>query len=147
MRLNITRSNGLTLIELIVSILIMSVGLLGIMSVFSLTAGKNVNPLIQKQALAIAQSYMNEILSQAYSGGVATGRSNYTNIDNYNGLTDYGAKNQDGVSIIGLSRYTVSVAVSAPQTLTGGVEAKSITVKVLGPGAIEVTLVGYRTNY
>lgn len=135
------------MIELIVSIVIISVGLMGVMSVFSLTAGKNVNPLIEKQALAIAQSYMDEILAQSYSGAAASSRDYFNNVDNYNNLLDYGAKTQEGVAITGFSQYTVSASVSAPQTLAGGVMAKMVKVEVSGLGGVSVSLVGYKANY
>ena len=55
---------GTTLVELIVSIVILSISATGIMMVITQTTINSANPLIRSQATAIAQAYMEEILSQ-----------------------------------------------------------------------------------
>jgi MSHA pilin protein MshD len=56
------RQRGLTLIELIVFIVVVSVGLVGVLSVFNLTVRSSADPMQQKQMLAIAEAMMDEIL-------------------------------------------------------------------------------------
>jgi len=141
------RQFGVTLIELILSMVIVSIALVGILSVMNLTTVHSADPIVRQQAIAIAESYMDEILLQNYSGGNANSRANYDNVDNYNNLLDVGVHDQQGNAIAGLSQYTVSVTVSAATTLTGGVNAKQITVNVSGPGVSGLSLVGYRANY
>lgn len=138
---------GVTLIELILSMLIISIALMGILSVINLTAGQSANPVVQHQAAAIAESYLEEILLQAYSGGASATRSEYDDVDDYNGLSDNGARDQNGNAAAGLSQYTIAVTVSAATTLSGGVSAKQISVSVSGPGVANLTLTGYRANY
>jgi MSHA pilin protein MshD len=112
-----------------------------------LNAAHSADPIVRHQALAIAESYMEEILLQNYSGPAATLRANYNNVDNYNGLNDVGVHEQSGSAVAGLTQYTTSVTVSAETSLTGGVLAKQVAVSVSGPGVSGLTLVAYRANY
>jgi len=61
------RSRGATLIELIMFIVIISVGLVGILGVMNLTTRASADPLIQKQALAIAEAYLEEVLAAPFT--------------------------------------------------------------------------------
>lgn len=61
-----TRS-GFTLIELIVSIVIVSVGLLGILSVLNITLRGSADPLVKKQLLAIAESLLEEVQAMPFT--------------------------------------------------------------------------------
>ena len=56
-----THQSGLTLIELVVFIVIVSVALAGIIGVFNLNTQHSADPMAQKQALAIAESILEEI--------------------------------------------------------------------------------------
>lgn len=58
------RQRGITLIELIVFIVIVSVGLAGILSVLNLTTRHSADPMIRKQMLAIAEGLMDEVAAQ-----------------------------------------------------------------------------------
>jgi len=138
--------HGVTLIELVISMLIISVALVGILSVINLTTRHSADPLLQRQALAIAESYLEEITAQAYSGGASTGRAHFDDVDDYHGLNDSGVRDQNGNAVAGLSQYTVSVSVAAV-TLADDVAAKQIIVSVNASGMPEVTLVGYKANY
>lgn len=129
------------------SMVIISIALVGIFSVINLTTAHSADPLVRHQAVAIAESYMEEILLQNYSGAANGNRASFDNVDNYNGLLDVGAHDQQGNAISGLSQYNISVTVAPASTLAGGVNAKQITVSVSGPGVTGLTLVGYRANY
>lgn len=142
-----SKQAGVTLIELIMSIVVISIVLVGIFSVINLTTAHSADAIVQHQALAIAESYMDEVLLQDYSGTATTVRANFNNVDNYNGLVDNGARDQAGNAIAGLERYTVRVTVDAPAVIVGGVVAKRITVTVSGPGVDALTLTGFRANY
>ena len=58
---------GLTLIELIMFIVIVSVGLAGILGVFSNLVRTSSDPLIRKQALSIAESLLSEIEQRPFT--------------------------------------------------------------------------------
>ena len=51
---------GLTLIELVASIVIISVATIGLMAAVTAAVGRSADPMIQAQATAIATAYMEE---------------------------------------------------------------------------------------
>ncbi|MDH5534800.1 MAG: type II secretion system GspH family protein [Betaproteobacteria bacterium] len=59
--LNRTSSRGFTLVELIVSITVIAAGVAGILLTLNIAVRESADPLIQKQALAIAESLLEEI--------------------------------------------------------------------------------------
>ena len=61
------RQRGLSLIELLVFIIVVGVAVTGVLSVYSLNARSSVDPLIRKQAVAIAESLLDEVLSKPYT--------------------------------------------------------------------------------
>ncbi len=143
--------NGLTLIELILSMVIISIAVVGIFSVINLTVSHSADPVVNYQAIAIAESYLDEILLQSYTDpdGTNTGetRPSFDDVGDYKGLTDTGAHNRQGALISDLSRYNVSVAVTDPVALADGVSAKKITVTVSTQGLSGLSLVGYKAGY
>lgn len=138
---------GVTLVELILSMMIISIALVGIFAVMNLTVRHSADPLVQHQAVAIAESYLEEILLQNYAGSASGNRADFDDVDDYNNLSDNGVHDQLGAAVAGLSQYTVTVSVAAPATLAGGVNAKQITVSVSGPGVSNLSLVGYKADF
>jgi len=61
------RQAGISLIELVMFIVIVSVGVVGILSVMNVTTKSSADPLIRKQALAIAESLLEEIELQPFT--------------------------------------------------------------------------------
>lgn len=61
------RQKGLTLIELIVFIVIVSVALVGVLTVFNVTAKSSADPMIRKQMLAIAEAVLEEVMLQPFT--------------------------------------------------------------------------------
>lgn len=148
---------GLTLIELIVFIVIVGVALAGIAAAINYNVQHTTDPVVKKQALAVAESLLEEIMLQNYSDPDGTntgesGRTDWDDIDDYNGYSRSGISSVDAPSttIPGLEKYNVvSVTVDATTAFSGiaAGEVKHITVKVSGPINTTVTLEGYRTNY
>ena len=140
---------GATLIELIITIVIISFALSGILSVVNLTTKHSVDPIIQHQAIAIAESYLEEIslLPIADPNGSNAGetRATFDNIDDFDGLTDSGASDQNGNAITGLGNYNVTVDV-ADVTLSA-IALKTITVTVTFPTFPPISLTAYRSDY
>lgn len=58
---------GVTLIELIVFIVIVSVALVGVLTVLNFAASRSADPMVRKQMLAIAEALMDEVQSQPYT--------------------------------------------------------------------------------
>ncbi len=146
--MNSAKQNGFTLIELVMFIVVVSVGLAGILSVMNLNAQHSVDPMVRKQAVALADSIMEEILLKAYSDpdGTETGE---TGRDTYDDVDDYNATDQtlfaDLLTLGVLSSYSISISVDAPADFNG-VTAKKVKVEV-NNGAENITLIGYRAEY
>ncbi len=144
-----SNTRGVTLVELIISMLIISISLAGILSVMNFTTGRSADPMIQHQAIAIAEAYMEEILLQGYKnpdgGYTGSDRSRFDDVDDYKSLPDTVVRDQGGLDIPG---YEVTVTVQGPPTITlNEIEAKKITVTVTHSAIGDISLVGYRTEY
>jgi MSHA pilin protein MshD len=63
----IRRQSGLTLIELVMFIVIVSIGVVGILSVMNYTTSRSADPLLNTQAISIAEALMEEIQLQAFT--------------------------------------------------------------------------------
>ena len=146
---NAEKQTGVTLIELIVSIVIISTALAGILGLVNLTVLHSADPLVQHQAIAIAESYLEEItaLPVVDPNGTNTGetRANFDNIDDYDGLNDVGARDQNNNIIINLGNYTVDVNI-ADQVISG-ITMKAITVSVSRASVATINITGYRATY
>ena len=143
-----SNQHGFTLIELVIGMVVVSIALGGVLLVMNQTVGRSADPVVEHQAVAIAEAYLEEIMTKAYSdpGGPAeSGRADYDDVDDYHGLSDSGAHDQFGNTISGLGDYTVNVSVSG--TSLNGESAKQVTVSVRHPIGINITLTGFRTDY
>ena len=146
---NAAKQTGATLIELILSIVIISTAFAGILGLVNLTVLHSADPLVQHQAIAIAESYLEEItaLPVVDPNGTNTGetRVNFDNIDDYDGLNDVGARDQDNNVITNLGNYTVDVNI-ADQVISG-VTMKAVTVSVSLSSVATINITGYRATY
>ena len=146
-------SQGFTLIELVVAITIVAIVATTILGAIAAVASRSADAMLQQQAIAIAQAYLDEILQRwvvdPNGAPPNTGRGSWDLVDQYNGLTDVGAKDQLGNAIAALSAYTVKVNVVQSTALPGisGVAARRIDVTVATSPNVSVMLSGYRTNY
>lgn len=145
MCMNKALQRGFTLIELIIFIVIVSVGLAGILLVMNTVVKSSADPIVRKQALALADSIVEEIMLKAYAHdantAAGTDRTTYDNVDDYNGLTQTSFSDWPSE----LSVYSVAIVVTAPLDLSG-VAMKKITVTVSRQGE-SVTMTAYRANY
>lgn len=151
---------GISLIELILFIVIISVAVAGILLVMNQVTGHSADALVRKQALAIAESLLEEIELQALSGVACAGtlgadapRSGVSSVCDYNGYnTTAGILDSSTNTVVtGLANYNVwpPVTVAAPTTAPwNGMPAGSavvITVSVTGPGG-QIDVTGYRAG-
>lgn len=147
------KHKGTTLVELLVSIVIVGIAASTILGIFATTAGSSADPMIRRQATAVAEAYLEEILLRplADPDGVdgETARADFDDIDDYNGLSDAGARNQFGTPIAALSDYNVSVSVVNSSALTGvpAADAYRVDVVVSRGADINFQLSGYRTRF
>ena len=155
---------GFSLVEAIVFIVIVSIALAGVLAVMNLTTQRSADPLIRKQAIAVAESLLEEISLQNFtkpSGGfpgpyTQANRQYFDSIGDYNGFTTTGIYPIDSSVVIpSLSGYNiVSVTVASADLgpasnliSSASNNAKIITVTVQGPDGVSVVLSGYRTAY
>lgn len=146
---NRRRQSGLTLVELIVAIVIVSVGLAGVLAAFQQVVRGSADPLARKQMLAIAEGMMEEIALKPYAGSAVVpagcARETFADVDDYNGYASTGACDLEGNAIPELAAYNVAVAV-AIEALGGVAQAKRITVTV-NRGTDSLTLVSWRADW
>lgn len=148
---------GITLIELIIFMVIVGIAMAGILSSINFSVQHSADPVVKKQALAIAEALLEEVMLQNFSdpdGGanvVEASRDLYDDIDDYHNYSLNGISSVDvpNAPIVGLENYTVQVTVDSAVDLNGisGGNAKLITVTVTGPLNTTVILQGYRANY
>jgi len=155
MRRRDSRNRGFTLIELIVSIAVISIAVTGVLGILSDVSVRSGQSLVQAQATQIASAYLNEVLSRPFADPDGTpiepSRALFDDVADYNGLVNGGARDQFNNPIPGLTQFTVTVQVSTPPAGTlGAVPQPSmflVTVSVTHPTGVLVVLNGYRTQH
>jgi MSHA pilin protein MshD len=142
---------GATLIELVISIVVISIAASAVLGVLSATLGRSADAMVLSQAVSIAEAYLEEISLKAFNDpdgvdGEAT-RTAFDDVDDYHGLVDNGARDQFGAALAPLGHYTVAVTVTPSAALPGvpAAAAQRIDVQVTYPGNGVVALTGYKT--
>jgi len=139
------RQRGLSLIELVIFMVVISAALAGVLRVFIQATSASADPMLRRQALAIAESLMEEVQLMPFTfcdpddANVETATSSagcassvealgpeagenrfatpqFDNVNDYNGYTMSGIVDITNTAIAGLSGYSASVAV-APAAL------------------------------
>jgi MSHA pilin protein MshD len=139
------REQGFSLVELVITIVVIAIALTAVFLALDTATSASANPMAVTQAIAIGQAYLEEIESKSYADlpcPAPCTRSDYNDVDDYNGLVNVGAQNQFGQPIPGLGAYTVEVTVS-PTTFNGA-PAKLISVNVTQSELADITLASYR---
>jgi MSHA pilin protein MshD len=149
-----SRHRGVTLVELVVAITIVAIAVTTILGAFAAVATRSADAMMQQQAIAIAESYLSEILQRWVvdpndpNGTLPnTGRASWDRVDQYNALVE-APHDQFGNPIASLSSYSVSVSTS--QSALAGVPAaaaRRIDITVSYAPSASVILSGYRTSY
>jgi len=144
----ILRHSGFTLLEIITTVVVIAIAATALMSVFSSTIRTSADPVLQHQALAIAEAYMEEILLKDFTVGLGNTRPTFDDVRDYNGLNDVGARDQANNPIAGLTDYTISVTV-VNDGLNGiaAVDSLRIDIVVSRASIDDILLSGYRVNY
>ena len=170
-------SRGVTLVELVITIVIISVALVATLTSLSNISGRSSNVLVQSRALDLAQLYMDEILSKNFDeatgvGGVPTYtgvcrvttansdgddidgdgdfREDYDDVDDFNGLNEAPANVATTLGSIYANYTNYSVAVTV--TCDGGVGAnangaKRISIAITDPIGNISRVAAYKGNY
>lgn len=166
------RAAGFTLVEMVMAIVIISVGLAGVLLAFNTAVKSSADPLIHKQMLAVAEEMMEEILLKPFAppedgfdqtnsawpvncGTAAAARSLYDDVSDYKNYATTGICDIDGVAVDGLGAYHITVVVddktaTLGDAATGGAVSGDKVKKVIvtvGHGTETLTLNGWRTAY
>ncbi|MBW4936495.1 prepilin-type N-terminal cleavage/methylation domain-containing protein [Marinobacter sp. F4206] len=159
------KQKGATLVELIITIVIISIAIAGVVGAFALISGRSADPLNETRAVALAQLYIDEILSKKYdeqtpqggvprySGGCNIGsdgetRAAFDDVDDYEGLMDKPPASALG-AITGYSGFSVDVSVSCAGGEVGlpASQAKRIDVLISAPDNRSFLFSAYRANF
>jgi MSHA pilin protein MshD len=142
----------MTLVELVIAIVIVAIAASAVLGVLSSSVGRSADAMIVSQAVAIAESYLEEITLKPFvdPDGIdgEAARINFDDVDDYDGLTDAGAYDQFGNPIAGLGGYTVNVGVVASAALPGVAPADTwrVDVRVQFAPYVDYVLSGYKTR-
>lgn len=159
-----TDERGLSLIDLLVFIVVVGIAVTGVVSVYSLSARTSADPMVQKQALAIAESLLEEVLTKPYTYcdpddanadsatspaacatsaeamGPEAGETRYSGVTPYDNVNDYdgfsmaGIVDLGGTAVPGLAGYTATVQVQAAGAFNGIPAGETLFVTVAVSG-------------
>lgn len=153
------RQSGMTLIELIIAIVIISVGLAGVLMAFTTTVKNSADPMIYKQMSAIADGMMEEILLKPFAiptplpppPANSCARDTFNNVRDYSAYSTANVCDIGGTAVAALAGYGVSVSVTQPvaSPITGVPVAEVLVIRIDVTHGIGNTysLTGWRTNY
>jgi MSHA pilin protein MshD len=168
---------GISLVELVMFIVIVSLGIVGILSVMNVTTKASADPMLRKQALAIAESLLEEIELQAFTycfptdanAASATSAATCTNSEDAlpgsarvsnaagsarvaNNVADYNKLSLPVIydmngTAVGTVGYSAKVEITQVAALAANNDALRIDVTVTDPGSNSILLTGYRFRY
>ncbi|WP_166258840.1 type II secretion system protein [Marinobacter salicampi] len=159
--------SGATLVELVMTIVIISIAIAGVVGAFAMIAGRSADPLNQTRAVELAQLYMDEIITRKYNhntpqGGVpkqtsdlcvigpdsGESRATFNDVDDYDGLSDTPPAGADG-PLTGYNGFSVTVAVTCAGSEIGlaNDDGKRIHLIITAPGDQSFIFSAYKANF
>ena len=140
------RERGVTLVELVVSIVVISIAGVALMGTLAYLSGTGNTSILQAQAQSIASAYLDEILGKRFApDGVEGSRSQYDDVRDYANL-DHAVAQDVLDNPAGNFRVRVAVGPGALNGLPAGAVLR-IDVTVSYGNGTSVVATGYRTNY
>lgn len=169
-------ASGFTLVETIISMVVISVAVLGITSTLAFAFKRQSDGLWQSKAAALGVTYMEEILARRFdertpAGGVppcspatvscspaasfddGEARSGFDDVDDYHGVDDLPPRDESGAVMSQFAGYRVQIEVRYPdagQQAALGVAAtdvKVIDIRVTPPGRGPIRFSFLRANW
>lgn len=158
------QTHGFTLVEMVIAIVIVSIGLAGVLMALNTTIRSSADPLVRKQMQAIAEEMLEEVQLKPFAasgiapakasekcGGTPTpARTAFDDLSDYNDYATTGICDIDGQAVTGLANYNVAVTVVTASlgdiSSLNSSDAKQVTVTV-SHGTERIVLSGWRTNY
>lgn len=168
------RQQGMTLIELIIFVVIVGTALAGVMTVLNVTARSSADPVVRKQALAIAEAVLEEVMLQPFTwcdpddpaAATATSYASCTTVQNtaagkagesrgsstvpLDNVLDYnGEAISTNIAGGGSTLYVANVTVAAADlsTITAASDAALLITVSVAAGSESIQLQGYRTRH
>lgn len=166
------RQQGATLVELVMTIVIIGVAIAGVVGAFSLITGRSADPLNQTRAVALAQLYMDEILARNYDESSKVGggkvpaaqvdctspgadgetRAGYDDVDDYHAITNAIPEDGEGNPLPGYGNFRISIAVSCAgddisEMSLANSDAKRIDITITDPSNATYRFSAYRGNF
>ena len=168
--------NGFTLIEMIITIVVISIALSAMLGAFSSSMSRSADPMWRNKTIKLAQLYLDEILSKRFDentpvGGVpAAGgagapaltacgslgaevgevRATYDDVDDFHNATAAIPVGASGALDTSYDNYLIAVEVICDGTaasVNGNQHAKRIKVTVTPPGQSTMDFYAYKGNY
>lgn len=164
---------GATLIELVLTIVILSIAMVAVVSVYSNAISRSADPLIHARSIELAQAYLDEILTKKYdentpaggfpvagsSGGPSLSslgadseldRTQYDDVDDFDGQTYSVPQFITGNNFSQYVNYQISIAVAYAGTEVGAnhnQHVKRIDVTISNPLGNTMVFSAYKGNY
>lgn len=148
------RARGFTLLELVVTLVILAVAAIAISGLVAQIGGSSASPVLQTQALYLAEGYLEEAMLKSYADpegdpiNCATSRDLWDDVGDYACLgTEAPPTDSAGVAIAGLSRYRIRMSVGNAATV-GGATTRRVEVRVTHvDGRFDVRIAALRAQY
>lgn len=166
--MKVTVQRGATLVELVMTIVIISVAIAGVVGAFALISGRSSDSLNQTRAVELAQLYMDEIITKKYDDNTPQGgqprhtgacnigvdgsenRSTYDDVDDYDEIDGEVPRSAVG-TLTGYSGFTVTVEIECaggdPGVGLPTSQAKRIDLTITTPGGGDFVFSAYRANF
>jgi len=170
------KQSGLTLIELVITIVVLGIALSALVSALTTGIGRSAQPMWEGKALELSQAYLDEILAKKFDDTTPLGggqvllaaspctqssegqaRAMFDDVDDYHGVSDAPPLLTDsGISMARYSNYQVDITVLCAGTdlgtsngslLTDASLAKRITVSISVPSGEVRSVTAYKGNF
>ena len=156
---------GVTLVELVITIVILGIALVAIVSAISASVSRGSNVLLQDRMIELSQAYMDEILGKRFDEDTPIGgfppvtscniateeadRADYDDVDDYNAIANEAPASQTSSDFSDYVGYEVTVTVSCDGGDLGvtNTRAKRVTLLITDPRGQSMTFAAYKGNY
>lgn len=167
------RARGFTLVELVLTMAIISIAALAIFSSLSFAFAHQADGMFRARAIALAQTYLEQIVARRYdettppggvpactvctpSGSFSEGeaRADFDDVDDYDGIDDLPPVDESGATLTAFEGFRVQVEVRYPSAaevtalgLSASTDAKLISLLVTPPGKSAMRFDAIRANF
>jgi MSHA pilin protein MshD len=163
----VSKQTGTTLIELVITIVILGIALATLSSALSSGISRSATPGWESKALEIIQAYADEVLAMKFDGSQPVGggplsmacsisndgqnRADFDDVDDYNALSESPPQLiSNTVDMAQYQNYRVVISVSCAGTELGFADnryAKRISITVYAPAGDSRVVSVYRGNF